>query len=117
MLSQISPLVVRTWVKMHIKIQNKMLCVLPPAKMYDLNIFLDDWRDDILLGFEYWTSLIWFSYLDDIMLLLDPCRDDTKQKSALLLFILLFSILFSILVTSEDPSKFENSKLESFRFL
>jgi len=51
------------------------------------------------------------------MLLLDPCRDDTKRESALLLFILLVSISFSILVTSEDPSKFANSKFEAFRLL
>lgn len=117
MLSQISETVVRTWVEINIIIQNNMFGVLPPAKMYDINVFLEDWMDNILLGFEDWTSLIWFSYLDDIMLLLDPCRDDIKRESVLLLFILLVSISFSIWVISEDPCKFAKSKLEVFRLL
>jgi len=51
------------------------------------------------------------------MLLLDPCRDEIKLESALLLIMLLVSISFPILLPSEDPSKFAKSKLESFRFL
>lgn len=35
-----------------------MFGVLPPAKIYDINVFLEDWMDDILSGFEDWTSLI-----------------------------------------------------------
>jgi len=39
-----------------------MLILLPPAKMYDMNTFLElyskDWIDDILLGFEACLSSI-----------------------------------------------------------
>jgi len=47
---------------MHIKIQNQMFIVLPPAKMYDINIFLElysyDWGGDMALGFESLSSVV-----------------------------------------------------------
>jgi len=47
---------------MKINIQNQMFNMLPPAKMYDDNIFLElysnDFSADALLGFEAVSSLI-----------------------------------------------------------
>jgi len=120
MLSQKSPLVVSTWVKIHKKIPNNTLCILPPANTYDVNIFFElylwDWTDNILFCFDAWSSPFWLSCLDDIILLLFcPCREETKSDLVMLFFILVVSISFSILVSFEGPSNFAMSKFEVFR--
>jgi len=98
---------------MHIKKQNKMLDVLPPAVTYAMKTFKESYLwvccADISLGFGARASLWWLSHLYDEILLLDPRRDKTSASTLQLVLLLV-----SIFISSEDPSNFAKSKLDAF---